>query len=1485
MKGKMLKASRVVTLTAMLFVLEIVPLLHYGIASAATSVSINTAQHYQNVNGLGVNANVHSWKNGELKPTIDDISNLGHITWRVIIDRSDWEQVNDDSDPFHSNWDVGANSYNNVYSQGKMADLWNTIAYINTKPGQQVTINCMGGDPAWMSGVSGTAGTKVVSGMEDEWVEEISSMIYYGKVVKGLNFNLVSPTNEEDFTNGIEGTYFPPAQYADVMHRLSVRLDSLGLSDMKLIGPDTATSTDARDIYYPAIKNDPVVMNKMAHISLHAYTASLAGTADIVKAAFPDKDLWVTEFSAPCAGCDDGAPNPNNWANASGSFDQLLSDLDQGASGAQIYDAWDGSYEHHGPATNATGQMGYWGLIAYSGNQTTPGVYTKRKSYYTMQQAMKYVPPTAIMVGASSSGSITLRAFTDAASGRLTIIGENTGSTTQTLAGNINAAAGFAGNSLSYTRTNASVNMGDEALAPVPVSASNTFSVDVPANTVFTLTGTTAPADTTPPSAPVLDTPQAISSNRVDLNWSAATDQSGLAGYRVFRSSDSGTTYSQVGTGTQIATTYSDTSAQPNTTYSYKVRAYDTPGNTTDSNAQSVTTPPDTTPPSSPTNLKATAQDTTHVNLTWQSGSSDTVSYTVTRSDLSVPLVSNISATSYTDATAQPNTTYGYSVTAADAAGNVSAPTSVSVSTPVTTSIAVNAQATTTQSTKATSISGTITTTQPSLLVAYLTSDGPSTAQSFNTPTTSGLTWTLRKRANTQVGTAEIWTAPAANPLSNATVTATRVNNGSYRGALTVTAFSGADMTNIGATAGASAATGVSSVNLTPTALGSVVWGVGYSKATASARTVGAGQTKVQEYLGGTTGTSWVQRLNDPTALPGATVIVNDTAPTNQPWNMVAIEILPAVPVVVDNDAPTVSIDTPLDGSTITGTNPVSLTAADGVGVTKTELYVDGLLTATDTTAPYNFDWDTRTVSNGSHVLIAKAYDAAGNVGTSTNVVVTTSNDLEPPTTPTLTATVSSPTQADLSWTASTDNTGVTRYDVYRNGAQIGTVSAETLTYSDTALTAGTGYAYKVVARDAAGNTAVSATQNVTTPTPPDTEAPSVPNGLSVAAVTTTGATLHWNAASDNVATTGYQVVRDGTVIATVTGTSYADTNLSATTSYSYQVVAYDAAGNYSAASAPLGVTTATPDTTGPTVSLSNPGSTVSGTVNLTATASDPSGVAGVQFYVDGTVAGSQDTSAPYQYSWNTAAVANGTHTLTAIAYDSVGNSTTTTPVSVMVNNVASTLAVDKQISVHPTSTSTTMNATGMTTTKTDDLLVAFVSSDGPATASATSFSSVSGGGLTWTLRKRANTQYGTSEIWTAAAPSLLNNATITATRASGSYLGSLVVVAFSGADTSTIGAVTGGSATTGAPSVSLTTTRAGSQVWGVGNDWDNATARTVGTGQTLVDQYLLSLGDTLWVQRTTNPVAAAGTNVTINDTAPTNHRWNLAAIEILPKS
>jgi hypothetical protein len=112
--------------------------------------------------------------------------------------------------------------------------------------------------------------------------------------------------------------------------------------------------------------------------------------------------------------------------------------------------------------------------------------------------------------------------------------------------------------------------------------------------------------------------------------------------------------------------------------------------------------------------------------------------------------------------------------------------------------------------------------------------------------------------------------------------------------------------------------------------------------------------------------------------------------------------------------------------------------------------------------------------------------------------------------------------------------------------------------------------------------------------------------------------------------------------------------------------------------------------------------------------------------------------------------------------------------------------------------------------------------------------------------------------------------------------------MSFSGVNTSgtngsgAVGAVGGASASSGAPAATLVTVGAGSWVLGVGNDFDSAISRTLGTGQTLVHQYLATTGDTYWVQRLSSPVVNVGTSVTINDTAPTKDRYNLTIVEVV---
>ncbi len=168
-------------------------------------------------------------------------------------------------------------------------------------------------------------------------------------------------------------------------------------------------------------------------------------------------------------------------------------------------------------------------------------------------------------------------------------------------------------------------------------------------------------------------------------------------------------------------------------------------------------------------------------------------------------------------------------------------------------------------------------------------------------------------------------------------------------------------------------------------------------------------------------------------------------------------------------------------------------------------------------------------------------------------------------------------TGATLTWTASTDNVGVSGYDVYRGTTKVATATGTS--YSLTGLTPETAYTVSVVAKDAAGNSSTASESTAFTTTAAqgdDTEAPSRPGKPAVSAITATGATLTWTASTDNVGVSGYDVYRGTTRVATATGTSHTLTGLTPTTAYTVSVVAKDAAGNSSTASESTAFTTTT---------------------------------------------------------------------------------------------------------------------------------------------------------------------------------------------------------------------------------------------------------------------------------------------------------------------
>jgi lysophospholipase L1-like esterase/chitodextrinase len=197
--------------------------------------------------------------------------------------------------------------------------------------------------------------------------------------------------------------------------------------------------------------------------------------------------------------------------------------------------------------------------------------------------------------------------------------------------------------------------------------------------------------------------------------------------------------------------------------------------------------------------------------------------------------------------------------------------------------------------------------------------------------------------------------------------------------------------------------------------------------------------------------------------------------------------------------------------------------------------------------------------------------------------------DTQAPTTPTNPSVMVSctPLQMTLTWTASTDNVGVTGYDIFRATSTSGPFTSTGTSTTTTFTQPLTGvFDYEVRARDAAGNTSAFTAPVLAAPppcptNPPDSQAPTTPGTPTASGVTASQATLSWAASTDNVGVTGYDIYRapgasGGTFasVGTSTTASFTNTGLAASTTYRYQVRARDAVGNTSAFSSAVTVTT-----------------------------------------------------------------------------------------------------------------------------------------------------------------------------------------------------------------------------------------------------------------------------------------------------------------------
>lgn len=165
----------------------------------------------------------------------------------------------------------------------------------------------------------------------------------------------------------------------------------------------------------------------------------------------------------------------------------------------------------------------------------------------------------------------------------------------------------------------------------------------------------------------------------------------------------------------------------------------------------------------------------------------------------------------------------------------------------------------------------------------------------------------------------------------------------------------------------------------------------------------------------------------DPTKTYHFAITAYDSTGAESPFSDVVT--LEAVP-------PTISIASPYNSSSASGTVLVSATASDNVGISKVEFYVNNVLQATDISVPYLYSWNTTTLADGTYMLAAKAYDESGNIGQSSTITVSVVKDTMPPTVsvtyPANNSTVSGTSTISAS---ASDNVIVNKVEFYENGS------------------------------------------------------------------------------------------------------------------------------------------------------------------------------------------------------------------------------------------------------------------------------------------------------------------------------------------------------------------------------------------------------------------------------------------------------------------
>ena len=546
----------------------------------------------------------------------------------------------------------------------------------------------------------------------------------------------------------------------------------------------------------------------------------------------------------------------------------------------------------------------------------------------------------------------------------------------------------------------------DTGLTPATTYGYRVRAVDAAGNLgPYSATGIgVTPADTTPPGAPASLTATAAGTSQVNVAWSAASDDVGVAGYRVERCTGSGcSSFAEIVALGPGASVYSDIGLAAGSTYGYRVRAVDAAGNlgSYSAVATATTQAPDTQPPTVPGGVSAVGSGTSQVTLSW-TASTDNVGvsgYPIERcqgsgcSNFAVVASAAAGSTSFVDSGLSTATSYSYRISAVDAAGNSSGPSAVTTATtlstpprPVVPAFVQGNFATPQSSPTSVTVPYKAAQTAGNLNVVVVGWNDATTSVS-TVRDTSGSTYSLAIGPTRQSGgvSQSIYYAP------NIAAAAAGVNK------VTVTFSTGAafpdvrvlEYGNVARTSPLDAATGATGNSATsssgalsvPTAYDLLV-----GANTVQTTTDGAGPGYALRMI--TTPDSDLVEDRVVTTAGSNTA----TAPLGGAggWVMQLVAFKPGPP---DATPPTVSITSPAAGATLSATATINVQATDPESaVTSIQLLVDGVVALSSASNPVSFRLDTRPFANGAHQLSASAVSGGPGSGYAAAVPVTFSN-------------------------------------------------------------------------------------------------------------------------------------------------------------------------------------------------------------------------------------------------------------------------------------------------------------------------------------------------------------------------------------------------------------------------------------------------------------------------------------------------------------